>query len=414
MIEQQQKQDLTPTMEELMAQMARMQAELNELKTRATAVTSSVQQPQPVQEARLVVSTTRRTALRRLAGGMLAGLALAGGAALPESAEAKLVVNVPGQGGRIGAVITADGTNQIINNFPVGTTYKYGLVVLSGTGSYDLSVAANVIPFTTGVFAVGDLSGYSSGVYGRGTYGVYGKGTYGVYGEAIPGSTYGVYGSSSGSDSTGVLGVGYYGVQGNGIYGVYGYGSGTGGTGVYGTSNSYGQAGYFQGAVTVTGMLTKPAGSFKIDHPLDPANKYLYHSFVESPDMKNIYDGVVKLDGQGSAVMQMPDWFEALNTDFRYQLTPVGGAMPNLHISQKMKDRVFKIGGGLAGQEISWMVTGIRQDIWARAHRIPVEEVKTGEEQGHYLHPEEHGHGPDKSVDPLRRNPPKNLPKSQG
>ena len=50
------------------------------------------------------------------------------------------------------------------------------------------------------------------------------------------------------------------------------------------------------GNVDVIGTLSKGGGSFKIDHPLDPANKYLYHSFVESPDMKNMYDGNVTTD----------------------------------------------------------------------------------------------------------------------
>ena len=60
--------------------------------------------------------------------------------------------------------------------------------------------------------------------------------------------------------------------------------------------SSSGYAGYFNGKVNVTGTLTKAGGSFIIDHPLDPANKYLSHSFVESPDMKNIYDGIAVLD----------------------------------------------------------------------------------------------------------------------
>src|SRR5262245_8440898 len=46
-----------------------------------------------------------------------------------------------------------------------------------------------------------------------------------------------------------------------------------------------GLAGYFAGSVQITGNLAKGGGSFKIDHPLDPENKYLYHSFIESPDM---------------------------------------------------------------------------------------------------------------------------------
>jgi hypothetical protein len=57
------------------------------------------------------------------------------------------------------------------------------------------------------------------------------------------------------------------------------------------------------GNTDILGTLTKPAGSFKIDHPLDPANKYLYHSFVESPDMKNMYDGNVTTDEAGLATV---------------------------------------------------------------------------------------------------------------
>jgi hypothetical protein len=79
-------------------------------------------------------------------------------------------------------------------------------------------------------------------------------------------------------------------------------------------------------------------GSFKIDHPLDPANKYLCHSFVESPDMKNLYDGVVVLDNKGKAVIELPDWFGILNKDFRYQLTDIGSPGPNLYIAEEISD----------------------------------------------------------------------------
>jgi hypothetical protein len=85
----------------------------------------------------------------------------------------------------------------------------------------------------------------------------------------------------------------------------------------------------------------EPAGKWvqlqvKIDHPLDPANKYLSHSFVESPDMKNVYDGVVVLDYNGEAVIDLPDWFAALNKDFRYQLTAIGAPGPNLYIAEEI------------------------------------------------------------------------------
>jgi hypothetical protein len=145
------------------------------------------------------------------------------------------------------------------------------------------------------------------------------------------------------------------------------------------------------GNVNINGTLSKSAGSFRIDHPLDPANKYLYHSFVESPDMKNIYDGVVVLDSQGQASVTLPDWFEALNKDFRYQLTPIGSAAPGLHISQEVSHNHFTISGGAKGLRVSWQVTGTRQDAYANAHRIPVEEDKSPEVRGQYLHPEEHG-----------------------
>jgi hypothetical protein len=144
----------------------------------------------------------------------------------------------------------------------------------------------------------------------------------------------------------------------------------------------------FNGNVYFNGTLHKPAGAFTIDHPLDPANKILNHSFVESPDMMNIYNGIVALDQHGQAWVQLPDWFEALNGEFRYQLTAIGAPGPRLYIAQKISGNRFRIAGGKRGMEVSWLVTGIRHDAWAEAHRIPVEEEKTGAQHGTYLHPE--------------------------
>jgi len=129
------------------------------------------------------------------------------------------------------------------------------------------------------------------------------------------------------------------------------------------------------GNARVGGTLFKGGGSFQIDHPVDPANKYLHHSFVESPDMMNIYNGIAALEANGEAVVELPDWFEALNRDFRYQLTCIGGFAP-VYIAQKVANNRFKIAGGPPGLEVSWQVTGIRQDAWANARRIPVEEDK--------------------------------------
>jgi len=155
---------------------------------------------------------------------------------------------------------------------------------------------------------------------------------------------------------------------------------------IYAYNAGTGKAGYFDGDVEVTGTINKGALGFKIDHPLDSEYKYLRHSGVESPDMKNVYDGVVVLDGNGEAVVELPDYFEALNGDFRYQLTCIGVFAP-VYIAEKINNNRFKIAGGQPGLEISWQVTGIRQDPFAERNRILVEEEKTGAERGKYLHP---------------------------
>ena len=141
------------------------------------------------------------------------------------------------------------------------------------------------------------------------------------------------------------------------------------------------------GNLNATGLI-KSGGSFKIDHPLDPTNKYLFHSFVESPDMKNVYDGVVVLDLEGSAVVTLPAWFQALNEDYRYQLTSIGSPAPGLYVASEIADNTFRIAGGRPGGKVSWQVTGIRHDTYASTHRIVVEQDKRAGERGHLLNPE--------------------------
>ncbi len=234
-----------------------------------------------------------------------------------------------------------------------------------------------------------------------------------TFGEAVVGRNRGGNGVGAvvgRNDSSG------YGVRGfntkNG-YGVLGQAGISGGTGVAGrfenvnaantsdalqvVTNSAGNAARFTGNVVVNGNLTvsgtvaKGGGSFMIDHPLDPENKILYHSFVESPDMKNINDGVVKLDDKGEAWVELPEWFEALNGDFRYQLTAIGAPGPGLYIAEEITENRFKIAGGKPGMKVSWMVTGIRHDPYAEKHRIQVEVEKSEEQRGHYLHPDAYG-----------------------
>jgi hypothetical protein len=250
------------------------------------------------------------------------------------------------------------------------------------------------------------VDGSDDGV-GYGVFGESNSGGYGVFGESNSGGQ-GVKGHSQ--IGTGVDGSSQesFGVVGSCQIGTGVAGSSQDGFGVFGMSdnsaglycenfNDNNYAAILNGKVQITGNLEKAGGSFKIDHPLDPANKYLQHSFVESPDMKNVYDGVVVLDRKGKAEIDLPDWFAALNKDFRYQLTAIGAPGPNLHIAEKISDTTtsnknnnssFKIAGGNSGMEVSWQVTGIRKDPWANANRIEVEEDKPAKERGYYLHPD--------------------------
>jgi trimeric autotransporter adhesin len=208
----------------------------------------------------------------------------------------------------------------------------------------------------------------------------------------------GGFGQDSGEGGSGLVATGQGEPNGDGSGGFFSGGNfGGGGDGLDATAGS-GNAGTFTGDVSISGNLSKGGGSFKIDHPLDPANKYLYHSFVESPDMKNIYDGVVTLDANGEAMITMPEWFGALNRDFRYQLTCIGAFAP-VYVAEELANNQFKIGGGHSGMKVSWQVTGIRQDAWANAHRIPVEEEKEARLRGYYIHPELYGAPADRQIE---------------
>jgi hypothetical protein len=202
----------------------------------------------------------------------------------------------------------------------------------------------------------------------------------------------GTGGSNAGHSGAGVTATGGGGrIGGDGIDAYGGSGSVDGGAGIVAAGAGDAFAGYFEGNVYVIGSLSKSSGSFQIDHPLDPANKYLYHSFVESPDMKNIYDGTVVTDGSGTAIVSMPAWFEALNSDFRYQLTVIGQFAQAI-VGSEITNGSFTIKTSKPGVKVSWQVTGIRQDAWANAHRIQVEVDKAPGDQGHYIHPELFGH----------------------
>lgn len=301
------------------------------------------------------------------------------------------------------------------NSATSGTTYGvYGLAGSStGYGVYGYNNA------TTGD-AIGVYGGVDSYYAG---YGVYGDGGYrstGVYGAST--TTVGVEGYVFDGNAVRGYTDGYYTYAGsfiaNNTYNaaVYVDGGSEGGNGleayadsgtagqfavlstlssdnaIYAWTNGTGDAGYFYGDVTVTGSCCA-AGRLMttIDHPLDPANQTLSHAAVTAPELTNIYNGNVLLGEKGEAWVDLPAWFEILNQEFRYQLTPIGAPMPNLYIASEIQGNRFQIAGGEPGQKVSWQVTTIRHDPYAQHNPLVVEAAKAPAEQGHYWQPEAFG-----------------------
>ncbi len=272
-----------------------------------------------------------------------------------------------------------------------------------------------------GTFKPGGVGVQAQGGPGcQGGAGVEARGGDAIFGQATPGGT-GVIGrggtSTNGPQGTGVFGEGTPGVHGRSVEGYLGtalYGEGwlTLATRAPGEAGPRADLGFdsearFQidltgsdalrvavngqetlvvkagtpaevrvhGNLVVEGSLSKYSGTFQIDHPLEPETKTLSHSFVESPDMMNVYNGNVTLGEGGEAWVVLPEWFEALNKDVRYQLTCLGSFAP-VFVADGVQGNRFRIAGGTAGQVVSWQVTGVRDDAWAREHRVEVESPK--------------------------------------
>ncbi len=151
------------------------------------------------------------------------------------------------------------------------------------------------------------------------------------------------------------------------------------------------------GNFAAAGSITGTAKFFEIDHPVDPANKTLRHACIESDEYKNVYDGIVVSDSTGYATIQLPQWMTALNESFRYQLTIIdesdsGDALMWARVARKIDDsNSFTIRTSGPNIEVSWMVTGVRKDAWAKANPFAPEADKAPTDAGKYLTPAAHG-----------------------
>ncbi len=291
----------------------------------------------------------------------------------------------------------------------------------SGRGLRVIASADTALFATTATgFAGVDGRGNTLGVYGWATattgvtYGVYGQsastdGT-GVYGwaTATTGDTYGVYGRTASQFGTGVHGeatatTGF-------TLGVYGEVSSPSSLaiGVFGTAPFGGSAHavYAQGKLTASGIK-----SFQIDHPLRPETHFLNHFCTEAPEPLNAYSGNVTTDARGYAVVQLPDYFEAINRDFRYQLTVIGQFAQAI-VAEEIRANRFVIRTDKPHVKVSWRVEAVRNDRWVQQHGYQTEQEKPEDYRGKYLHPELYGQPKERGI--FYRPDPQPAPNEQG
>lgn len=297
-------------------------------------------------------------------------------------------INIAGNEGVTGTITTGQGISATTGPqiAVIGTTNTGGVGVFGGNGSAPGGFGIQGTAFgSNGIGAAG-----SSNVFGNVANSIIGTAPIGVIGDSSSG--YAVVAASDHSNAlvaeTGSSDTNDTAVINNQGGGFPLYAAGTGGS-------MFLDGG---GNLHVSGAITAGTKDFKIDHPLDPANKYLYHASVESSEMMNIYTGTTRMDASGSAIVSLPDWFEAVNDDFRYQLTAIGEPAPNLHIAREITSNQFMIAGGQPGMKVSWQVTGVRHDAYAKAHPLEVSVDKPENERGYYIHPELYGVAAEKSL----------------
>ena len=344
--------------------------------------------------------------------------------------------------GAVGVFGDASSANAVISYGVVGVTsaenggstsigdaiYAAGVLGQSyGSNAMNYGVIGETysrIGNSAGLLGISDVdpSGPQYGVIGQ-TYSGY-ESAAGVYGDASVnnGLSYGVFGQTrSGSDgAAGVYGYGYnimgvtYGVLGSsysqtdGAAGVAGIMTGPGAAGsrsfavkaqnlrpgaginvglmAHAAGGAENYAIWSNGNVWSSGTVGGSLKTFRIDHPLDPANKYLVHASIESNEAVNVYTGNVTTDANGLATVTLPDYVEAVNKDFRYQLTVIG-RFANAIVKEKVAAGKFVIQTDQPNVEVSWSLTGVRNDKYMQAFPMSAEQDK-GALRGKYIHPE--------------------------
>ncbi|MCW5935165.1 MAG: hypothetical protein KIT45_12850 [Fimbriimonadia bacterium] len=278
-----------------------------------------------------------------------------------------------------------------------GVSAVYGEISATNAGEMSAGVFGyNKGTQWNGIGVRGHSDGHGIGVYGTAS----GEEGTGVSGHATStsGSATGVYGTCMSSVGRGILGIALSGTgsaagvvgQSNSTYGrgVVGWVNSTTGTnyGVYGHSNSSdGYGVYASGRMGASG--TK---SFQIDHPLHPDTHFLRHFCTEAPEPLNVYSGNVVTDSQGSATIHLPDYFEAINRDFRYQLTVIG-SFAHAIVEREITNNQFTIRTDRPHVKVSWRVEATRNDLWVQRNGFQSEQEKSSKERGRYLHPELYG-----------------------
>lgn len=299
-------------------------------------------------------------------GGGLGGTNSANGAAGGSGGGSGGVAPTTGGAGTAGQG-NAGGNGYVPSPYATGGGGGSGAVGSNGIGSASgaggagtsSSISGSSVTYAGGGGGGGAVQGASAGAAGSGGGGAGGSGS--ANGSAGIANTGGGGGGGGNSFSGGAGGSGIV---------ILSF------TGCVPPSVTFNGNVKFAKAFSVTGSLTKGSGTFEIDHPQYPETMILVHSFVESPDVMNLYDGIAMLDANGEVVIRLPLYFDALNRDPRYQFFPMDQAMPNLYVKEEEHDNQFVIAGGKPGGQISWQITGIRRDPYILMHPIIVEVLK--------------------------------------